>query len=125
MTLEWFVVISGSALQLIKSYFSGRTQRVMIDVIMSDFANRVCGVPQGSVLEPMKFCFSLLPLCAIINKDNIGYHIYANDTQFYIPFNSKEPLTSLRKLSNCISDIRVWMINNKLKVNHSKTKFII
>ena len=67
MILERFVGISGSALQLIKSYFSGRTQRVVIDGILSDFANLVCGVPQGSVLGPMKFCLYLLPLCAIRN----------------------------------------------------------
>ena len=41
MILERFVGISGSALQLIKSYFSGRTQRVVIDGILSDFANLV------------------------------------------------------------------------------------
>ena len=114
MILERFVGISGSALQLIKSYFSGRTQRVVIDGILSDFANLVCGVPQGSVLGPMKFCLYLLPLCAILKKHNIGYHIYADDTQLYISFNSKEPLTSLTKLNNCIPDIRVWMIKNKL-----------
>ena len=64
MILEKFVGISGSALQLIKSYFSDRTQRVVIDGILSKFANLVCGVPQGSVLGPMKFCLYLLPLCA-------------------------------------------------------------
>ena len=105
MILERFVGISGSALLLIKSFFSGRTQRVVIDGILSDFANLVCGVPQGSVLGPMKFCLYLLPLCAILKKHNIGYHIYADDTQLYISFNSKEPLTSLTKLNNCISDI--------------------
>ena len=42
---------SGDALKLIKSYFSGRTQRVMIDGILSDVASLICGVPQGSVLE--------------------------------------------------------------------------
>ena len=87
MILERFVGVSGSALQLIKSYFSGRTQRVVIDGILSDFANLVCGVPQGSVLGPMKFCLYLLPLCAILKKHNIGYHIYADDTQLYISFN--------------------------------------
>ena len=66
-----------------------------------------------------------LPLCAILKKHNIGYHIYADDTQLYISFNSKEPLTSLTKLNNCISDIRVWMIKNKLKFNDSKTECII
>ena len=66
MILERFVGISGSALQLIKSYFSGRTQRVVIDGILSDFANLVCGVPQGSVLGPMKFCLYLLLLFPLL-----------------------------------------------------------
>ena len=47
------------------------------------------------------------------------------DTQLYTSFNSKEPFTSLTKLNNCISDIRVWMIQNKLIINDSKTEFII
>ena len=95
-----YALVSGSALQLITSCFSGRTQRVVIDGILSDFAN----------LEASRFCFG-----AILKKHNIGYHIYADDTQLYISFNSKEHLTSLTKLNNCISDIRVWMIKNKLK----------
>ena len=33
--------------------------------------------------------------------------------------------TSLTKLNMCISDILVWMIKNKLKINDSKTDFII
>ena len=56
MILEKFVCISGSALQLIKSHFSDCTQRVMIGGILSEFANLVIGVPQGSVLRPTKFC---------------------------------------------------------------------
>ena len=48
--LEKYVGIGGSALRLIRSYFSDRTQRVQIDGIMSDFASLLCGVPQGSVL---------------------------------------------------------------------------
>ena len=56
MILGKFVGISDSALQLIKSYFSDRTQRVVIDGILSEFANLVCGVPQGFVLGRMKLC---------------------------------------------------------------------
>ena len=56
---------------------------------------------------------------------NIGYHIYTDDTQLYILFKFKDPLESLTKLNMCISDIRVWMIKNKLKINDSKTEFII
>ena len=111
--LEKYVGIGGSALRLIRSYFSDRTQRVQIDGIMSDFASLLCGVPQGSVLGPMKFCLYLLPLGAILRHHNIGYHIYADDTQLYISIKCKDPLESLTRLNMCISDIRVWMIKNK------------
>ena len=123
--LEKYVGITGSALQLLKSYFSDRSQRVLIDDVMSGAANLVCGVPQGSVLGPLKFCLNLLPLGAILRYHSINYHnvIYADDNQLYISFKCNTPLASLIKLNNCISDIRVWMINNKLKINDSKTAF--
>ena len=63
--------------------------------------------------------------CDTFRHHNIGYHIYADDTQLYISFKCKDPLESLTKLNMCISDIRVWMIKNKLKINDSKTEFII
>ena len=113
--LDKYIGITGSALQLLKSYFSDRSQRVLIDDVMSGVANIVCGVPQGSVLGPLKFCLYLLPLGAIMKYHGIGYHIYDDDTQLYISFKCNNPLASLPKLNNCISDIRVWMIKNKYK----------
>ena len=107
--------ICGNALKLIKSYFSNRTQRVQIDVL-SDFANIICGVPQGSVLGPLKFCLYLLPLSAILRYHNIGYHVYADDTQLYVSFKCKQPLEAISKLNSCLADIRRWMITNKLKI---------
>ena len=50
--------------------------------------------------------------------------ILADVTQLYISFKCKDLLESLTKLNMCISDIRVWMIKNKLKINDSKTEFI-
>ncbi len=125
MILSKYVGITGDALLLIKSYFSDRSQQVCIDNIMSDLASIVCGVPQGSVLGPLKFCLYLLPLGAILKHHGIGYHIYADDTQLYISFKCINPSASLPKLNGCISDIRVWMIKNKLKINDSKTEFIV
>ena len=86
----------------------------------------LCGDPQGLVLGPMKFvciCFHLVRYLDTIIL--IGYHIYADDNQLYISFKCHDPLESLTKLNMCISDIRVWMIKNKLKINDSKTEFII
>ena len=123
--LEKYVGITGSALQLLKSYFSDRSQRLLIDDVMSGAANLVCGVLQGSVLGPLKFCLYILPLGAILRYHSINYHIYADDSQLYISFKCITPLASLIKLNKCVSDIRVWMINNKLKINDSKTEFIV
>ena len=78
--LEKYVGICGNALKLIKSYFSNHTQRVQIDDVLSDFANIICGVPQGSVLGPLKFCLYLLPMSTILKYQKIGYHVYADDT---------------------------------------------
>ena len=60
--LEKYIGICGNALKLIKSYFSNRTQRVEIDNVLSGFANIMCGVPQGTILGPLKFCLYLLPI---------------------------------------------------------------
>ena len=73
----------------------------------------------------MKLCLYLLPLGAILRHHNIGYHIYADDTQLYNSFKCKDHLVSLTKLNMCISDIRVWTIKNKFKIYGSKTEFII
>ena len=56
---------------------------------------------------------------------NIGYHIYADDTQLYTSFKCNYPSATLPKLNSCISVMRVWMIKNKLKINDAKTKFIV
>ena len=45
--LEKYVGICGNALK----YFSNLTQRVQIDDVLSDFANIICGVLQGSYCQ--------------------------------------------------------------------------
>ena len=54
--------------------------------------------------------------------NKISDKIFIND--MYI-LRILDPLESLTTLNMCISDIQVWMIKNKLKINDSKTKFII
>ena len=83
----------------------------------------ICGVPQGFVLGPLIFCLYLLLLSAILKYCNIGYHVYADNTQLYIYFQCKQPL---EEVNGCLSDIRRWMmINNKLKIKDSKTECIM
>ena len=89
--IEKYVGICGNALKQIRSYFSNRTQRVQIDDVLSDFANIMCGVSQGSVLGPLKLCLYLLSMSAILKYHKIVYHVYADDTLLYISFKCKQP----------------------------------
>ena len=94
-------------------------------IFSSDFANIIYGVTHGSVLGPLKFSLYLLPMSAILKYHKIGYHVYADDTQLYISFKCKQPLESISKVNSCLSDIKRWMITNKLMINDSKTEFIV
>ena len=108
--------ISGTALSFLKSYLHGRTQCVQIEGIISDYAKLVCGVPQGSVLGPLNVCFYMYPLGSILRHNCINYHF---------KFDLSDPSIAIEKLNLCISDISTWMIKNKLKINDSKTEFLV
>ena len=62
---------------------------------------------------------------ANLRYHGFGYHIYADATQLYLSFKCDNPSITLSKLNKCISDISVWMIKNKLKINDSKMEFIV
>ena len=61
-------------------------------------------------------------MSAILKYHKIGYHVYADDTQLFISFKCKQLLEAISKVNSCLSDIRRWMITNKLKSNDSKTE---
>ena len=51
--------------------------------------------------------------------------MYADDTQVYISFKLKTPHEAEDTINECISDLRTWMNNYKLKINDSITEFLI
>ena len=123
--LEHSLCITDSALSLMKSYLDGRKQCVQIEGVISEFAELACGVPQGSILGPLKLCIYMQPIGSIMRHHNIDFHIYADDTQLYVSFDWSNPNLALDGINLCIYDLRIWMIRNKLKINDSKTDFLI
>ena len=55
-------------------------------------------------------------------------HCFADDTQLYLSFNPNSPTDQAEAVSTmkrCISDLRKWMYQDKLKINDDKTEFLI
>jgi exonuclease III len=117
--------ISGTALSWFTSYLSDRKQTVLIKGTYSQPAHLTCGVPQGSVLGPVLFTLYTSPLSTIIKSHSLKHHFYADDTQLQDSDSPDNIQNLLTRTSDCYSDVKNWMTNNKLKLNDDKTESIL
>ena len=81
--LETSFGVTGDALKWIASYLSARSQRVMINVVLSDRFDLSFGVPQGSCLGPLLFSAYASKLFQVIKNNLPNSHAYADDTELY------------------------------------------
>jgi len=126
--LEHSVGLKGTALTWMRSYLSGRYQRVHINEATSDKFQLVTGVPQGSILGPLLFLIYILPLRNIVDSYHILRHGYADDSQLYTKLQLKFPQLvqdSIKNMESCLDDVRKWMVGNRLKLNDSKTEMLV
>ena len=87
---------------------------------MSDYKNIVCGVPQGSVLEPLLFLIYVNDLPCILNYSKCI--LFADDTPIYHTGNNNSKLK--REIEADLDNLDDWFRSNKLSLNISKTNFI-
>ena len=109
--------IKDKALKWLESYLMNRTFNVNINGINSNRQKLKYGVPQGSLLGPLLFILYTKELTSIAESHNISIHIYADDTQLYLAFNSDIKSEAEENIDNCLRDIKIRMLKNFLILN--------
>jgi len=119
--------ISGRVLSWFRSYLHNRSQSVSVNGETPRSFDVKHGVPQGSCLGPLLFILYVSKLFTIFERHLPEVHAYADDTQLYIAF-KPEPehaTNAVAAMQACITDIRKWMLMDKLMLNDEKTEFIV
>ncbi|PFX17564.1 hypothetical protein AWC38_SpisGene18105 [Stylophora pistillata] len=91
-------------------------------------ASRSLLTATGSVLGPLSYVLYPSPVADITKRHNLIYHLYADDTQLYVPskLRSDDLLSSAKSRTEiCVQEISNWMIRNGLKLNEEKNELLL
>ena len=120
--------IKEKALKWFESYLPDHRQAVVVNAKTSPWHSLPFGVPQGSVLGPILFTMYISPLGDLFRQHNVSYHMYADDTQLYLPFRSNDHESievAKSSIEQCVLVIKKWMASNFLKLNDDKTELLV
>ena len=113
------VGVRGKVLQWIESFLTSRTQRVMVNGVLSEPVPVTSGVPQGSVLGPLLF----LILIGDIDKDLLACFIssFADDTRLSRAVADVRDASSLQTELNKVYQ---WAEDNNMLFNEKKFELL-
>ncbi len=75
------------------------------------------------MLGPVLFCIYNIELSYILKKHNVGFKLFADDTQFYMAVDNIDNTEGKIKL--IMDDVGKWMESKQLKLNQDKTECLI
>jgi len=108
---------TNSALALVADCFKGRSQCTKVQGKVSEPADILLGVPQGSVLGPLFFLLFINDLAYLLQ--GLPSKLFADDTTIY---SSGPDLDSVVKdFQASIKPLSTWCSLNRLDINWSKT----
>ena len=119
--------LGGKALHWFNTYLQPRKCKVNVGSDYSKEKDLTFSVPQGSCAGPVLYLAYASAMQEIIPTE-IDLHGYADDLALKNKFNPTkkgEELRAISNLENCAVDIMKWMASNRLKMNASKTEFIL
>jgi hypothetical protein len=117
--------IVGDALKWLEMYLQGRYHSTRVYGRDSSPLQLTMGVPQGSVLGPLLFSIYIRDLGEIIQRTNVRYSTYADDVTLLKSVKPTDFMAGIQKIEECLQIIEKWTIRNFLRLNMSKTEYIL
>ena len=102
------------------NYLKDRYQRTVVDSKLSDEVELTCGVFQGAPLGPLLFIIYIDDIAHLLDKEEVFYNIYADDT--VIVSSADSDVEAVSKNKDVIGEVEEWCKVNKILLNREKTK---
>ena len=119
-TLKRFGIVD-RAYEWFESYLTERKQRTRFNDFVSGSMDNGLGVPQGSVLGPVLFILYINDMKRVLRFCDIN--LFADDTVLFITARNLEE--AVLHLNEDLLSLARWLKFKKLKLNISKTKYMI
>jgi len=116
--------VDGDAMTWFRSYLADRTRTFVAGKDHHGPLPVNCGVPQGSLLGPIKFIAYTEDVAELIAQHGVSCHLFADDKQLYTAVSSDEIHVARQRLTSCIRVLRDWCASRRLQLNASKTELI-
>ena len=116
--------VGGKALELCNTYLCPRHCKINIKNSYSTPRELPFSVPQGSCAGPVFYSVYPLTIQHITINDQISLYGYADDhglRKTCKPATESE-ISTVTDLQDCLSSVKEWMDENRLKMNSSKTE---
>lgn len=122
--LEFDLNFDANATKWVKSYLTGRKQRVQVEESRtSDWTSVKDDVPAGTCLGPLLFSIYINKISTALKYSK--YHLFADDYQIYIDCKPEECTNCLDKLNMDLESTKKWTDSRGLKINPTKTQAMI
>ena len=116
------VGVTGSLLDLIHNYLSGREQIfTVLNGVKSELLPVSVGIPQGSLLGPTLFMLFTNDFPSSVPTRSI--YMYADDTTIFCI--GETPDLAIVKLNKALPEVYNWCLNNRLTPHPSNSEVIL
>jgi len=109
-----------SSLPFLKTYLHNRTQCVLLHGSYSSKESVKYGVPQGSVLGPIRFSLFINDLALHVKNRSVDCDTLADDTTLHT--SGKDILQIRGIMQDSLDQVSNWCHNNHMVINPTKTK---